>query len=251
MSSSQKVFDVLEYLCEHGPHRASELSTALDLQKSSTHRFLNTLVEGGYVLKEADTGQFRPTLRVVQLGLMVSGRLDISERAQPYMKALVAEFGQTVSLGTLMGNTLLVLRREYPRQPLPHIDLSPQLPAYCTGLGKALLSMLDTEALDACIAAEPRRAFTPHTLVDADALRAEVRASSRRGYAEDRGEISESLHCVAVPMRTPTGAGQLWAISISGHKDNIAHIGVPVLVERLKNIATELCGSALSVLSGS
>lgn len=242
MSSSQKVFDVLEYLCEHGPHRAAELSTALSLQKSSTHRFLNTLVEGGYVVKDAETGQFRPTLRVVRLGLMVSSRLDISERAQPHMKALVTEFGQTVSLGTLMGHNLLVLRREYPRHTLPHIDLSPQLPAYCTGIGKALLSLLDAESLENYIATEPRRAFTPHTLVDADTLRAVVQASAQRGYAEDRGEISESLHCVAVPMRSPTGAQQIWAMSVSGHKDAIAAITVPVLVERLREIADDLCG---------
>ena len=59
LTSSQKVFDVLEFLCANGPHKALEVSKALSLQKSSVHRFLNSLIEFGYVRKDDQTGLFR------------------------------------------------------------------------------------------------------------------------------------------------------------------------------------------------
>ena len=79
LTSSQKVFDVLEFLCANGPHKALEVSKALSLQKSSVHRFLNSLIEFGYVRKDDQTGLFSVTLKVVQLGAMVSSKIDMVE----------------------------------------------------------------------------------------------------------------------------------------------------------------------------
>ena len=103
LTSSQKVFDVLEFLCANGPHKALEVSKALSLQKSSVHRFLNSLIEFGYVRKDDQTGLFSVTLKVVQLGAMVSSKIDMVETGRSYMRELVATFDQaTVSFATFM-----------------------------------------------------------------------------------------------------------------------------------------------------
>lgn len=238
MTSSRKVFDVLEYLSKQGPSRAIEISRELNLQKSSVHRFLNSLVEFGYVYKNDLSGQFGVTLKIVQLGLMVGNRIDMVSAALPYMRQLVIAFNQTVGLGTLVDNSLLVLRREYPRNAMTHIDMSQQLPAYCTGMGKALLSALTEQELDDYIASVPRTAFTVHTLVDGGTLKENILEAKRNGYAEDRGEISDALHCVSVPIAIPQG--RIWSLSLSGHVGAISEIGVPVIVERLQGIARRL-----------
>lgn len=245
MTSSQKVFDVLEYLCQRGPSRAIEISRNLNLQKSSAHRFLNSLVEFGYAYKNELSGQFGATLKLVQLGLMVGNCIDMVGAALPHMCQLVAEFNQTVGLGTLMDNNLLVLHREYPRNTMTHIDMNWQLPAYCTGMGKALLSALPKGELDTYIASIPRTAFTAHTLVDDNALKENIMEAKCNGYAEDRVKISDALHCVSVPIAIPQG--RVWSLSISGHVSAISEIGVPVLVERLRGIARSLtAGTPLS-----
>ena len=206
LTSSQKVFDVLEFLCANGPHKALEVSKALSLQKSSVHRFLNSLIEFGYVRKDDQTGLFSVTLKVVQLGAMVSSKIDMVETGRSYMRELVATFDQaTVSFATFMDKQVLVLRREYPRNCVTRIDLSQQLPAYCTGLGKALLSTKSEEEIDEYIATVPRTAYTLHTLTDGARLKQDLLAAKEKGYAEDISEISDSLHCVAVPILTPHG----------------------------------------------
>ena len=208
LTSSQKVFDVLEFLCANGPHKALEVSKALSLQKSSVHRFLNSLIELGYVRKDDQTGLLSVTRKVVQLGAMVSSKIDMVETGRSYMRELVATFDQaTVSFATFMDKQVLVLRREYPRNCVTRIDLSQQLPAYCTGLGKALLSTKSEEEIDEYIATVPRTAYTLHTLTDGARLKQDLLAAKEKGYAEDISEISDSLHCVAVPILTqPFGA---------------------------------------------
>ncbi|MFQ8735912.1 MAG: IclR family transcriptional regulator C-terminal domain-containing protein [Bilophila wadsworthia] len=107
-----------------------------------------------------------------------------------------------------------------------------QLPAYCTGLGKALLSTKSEEEIDEYIATVPRTAYTLHTLTDGARLKQDLLAAKEKGYAEDISEISDSLHCVAVPILTPHGG--LWAISLSGHCSVIREYGVENIVKHLK-----------------
>lgn len=85
LASSQKAFDVLEFLCINDPHKALEVSKALSLQKSSVHRLPNSLTEFGYVRKGDQTGFLSVTLKVVQLGAMVSGKTDMVETGRSYM----------------------------------------------------------------------------------------------------------------------------------------------------------------------
>ena len=151
----------------------------------------------------------------------------------------VAAFDQaTVSFATFMDKQVLVLRREYPRNCVTRIDLSQQLPAYCTGLGKALLSTKSEEEIDEYIATVPRTAYTLHTLTDGARLKQDLLAAKEKGYAEDISEISDSLHCVAVPILTPHGG--LWAISLSGHCSVIREYGVENIVKHLKKAVWDM-----------
>ena len=151
------------------------------------HRFLNSLIEFGYVRKDDQTGLFSVTLKVVQLGAMVSSKIDMVETGRSYMRELVATFDQaTVSFATFMDKQVLVLRREYPRNCVTRIDLSQQLPAYCTGLGKALLSTKSEEEIDEYIATVPRTAYTLHTLTDGAP---QARPARRQGKGIRRGHL--------------------------------------------------------------
>ena len=116
------------------PHKALEVSKALSLQKSSVHRFLNSLIEFGYVRKDDQTGLFSVTLKVVQLGAMVSSKIDMVETGRSYMRELVATFDQaTVSFATFMDKQVLVTAPRIPRNCVTRIDLSQRLPPIARG----------------------------------------------------------------------------------------------------------------------
>lgn len=236
IKSSQKVFDVLEYLCLHGAAKASEVSQALDLQKSSVHRFLNTLTDIGYVRKDEHSGRFAPTLKVFQLGVAVSNQIDWLSHAKPFMRQLAEELDVTVTLATFMDDAVLVLQREYPRSGITRVVMNQHLPAYCTGLGKILLAGLGEAELHSYLGRVDLVPLTGRTLRTPAELEQAVHKAKTNGYAEDYCEISESLHCVAIPVRLPTETS-LWAMSASSSCTGIQQIGVVPLVERLREAA--------------
>lgn len=242
LKSSQKVFDVLEYLCMHGAAPAAEISTALQLQKTSVHRFLNTLVEMGYVSKEELTTRFCPTLKILQLGLAVSARTDVLAEGRRILRELARSLQVTANLATLMNGKVLVLHREYPENMLTRIMFNQELPAYSSASGKALLTCLSDSALEQYLAQTSFTAFTSRTITHPDALREEISKAKSRGYTEENGESVDSVYCVAVPASRP-GDPRLWAISVSMEEKHMRDVGLPILVDALRLAARGLAGT--------
>ncbi len=240
MTSAQKVFEVLEFLCKHGPSKSSVISSSLNLQKSSVHRFLNSLIAFGYVRKNELTSLFAPTLKVVQLGFMVSGHIDILDDLSLYLRKLVEEFNLTAGIGTFFENQLIVLKREYPKNVFTHINLNHILPAYCTGMGKALLSTLSDKQIDDYINTIKRTPFTEKTLIDGNVLKENILLSRQRGFAIDDGEINTSLSCVAVPV--VSAQSPAWAISVSGPSERISQLSASAIAAHLQRIAQDVAG---------
>jgi IclR family transcriptional regulator, KDG regulon repressor len=79
-------------------------------------------------------------------------------------------------------------------------------PAYCTGVGKAMLAYLPPEALEAALAAQsPSTASRPTRWPRREALKAELEAIRARGHAFDREEHEAGIICCAVPILTRRG----------------------------------------------
>jgi DNA-binding IclR family transcriptional regulator len=90
-------------------------------------------------------------------------------------------------------------------------------PAYCTGLGKALLAHLlpDRSSIARYIELYgPLAKRTPKSLTTAHALDQELRATRDRGYAVDREESDPGITCIALPIFLG-GVKPAGAISIS------------------------------------
>jgi DNA-binding IclR family transcriptional regulator len=86
------------------------------------------------------------------------------------------------------------------------------MPAYCTGLGKAMLAFDDAAAEEVMESRLPRR--TVHTITEPDALRAELEHVRTSGVARDVKEAYDGLVCVAAPIRNSGRA--IAAVSVTG-----------------------------------
>ena len=62
-----RLFGALEYLADHGNVSLAELAEALDLNKSTAHRVVSSLLYMGYVRQDPDTGNYGPSSKVVDL----------------------------------------------------------------------------------------------------------------------------------------------------------------------------------------
>ncbi len=215
IGSLEKGIQVLELLAERDALSVSQVSAALGLNRSSSHRFLATLRELGYVDKD-DEGKYRLTFKILEQAMKMADRFEIRRLARPFMERLAAVSGETVNLGFWDGRGIVHLDKIDSRNLL-RIDsrIGSQAPAYCTALGKSILAHLPPAQLDDYLNQTFLAPVGPKTLTDPEAFRAALAEIRKRGMATDNEEMAPGLRCVAAPVFDYTGFPR-YALSVSG-----------------------------------
>jgi DNA-binding IclR family transcriptional regulator len=180
------------------------------------------------------TGRYRLGLGLFELGLAAVSRLDVGQCAPPFLDALAEESGETASLGILEGMEVVYILRSESSQPLRLPQSAGRSgPAYCTGIGKAILAHLEPERLETYLADVTLHPRTPRTLTDPEALRRELHRVRSRGWSLDDEEIFAGLRCVAAPIFDLNGR-VVAGVSVAGptsrmHKDSLALVASKVV----------------------
>src|ERR1700730_15256669 len=124
----------------------ADIADELGMSRSTTHRYVITLVALGY-LEQGASRKYRLGLRVTNLGMSALNSTGLREHAHPYLEELRQRTSYTTSLGVLDGTEVLYVDRARSfRRGQSQIDLGLQpgsrVPAYCTAMGKLLLAYL-------------------------------------------------------------------------------------------------------------
>ncbi len=188
-----------------------EISAAAGLPKSTVHRLIEQLRALGWVERNHNN-EYRVGMRLFEIGGLAMQRNQLLDAALPHLYALAGETNMTVQLGVLDRDEVVYLERiAFGSYRVP-TRLGGRMPAYCTGLGKAMLAF-DDEAADDVLACElPKR--TARTLSDPDELAADLERIRRTGVAFDVSEAFDGIECVAAPIRNSGRA--IGAVSVTG-----------------------------------
>ena len=231
---------LLKVLAE-GPveKRLSDFSAA-GLHKSTALRLLEALRRHRFVALDEVTGRYRLGLGLFELGLAAVSRLDVGQFAPPYLDALVAETGETASLGILEGTEVVYILRSESAQPLrlPQ-SAGRSAPAYCTGIGKVILAHLEPERLETYLADVTLHSRTPRTLTDREALRQDLRRARARGWSLDDEEIFAGLRCVAAPIFDLDGR-VVAGVSVAGPTSRMLKDSLPLVASKVMATADQI-----------
>jgi len=183
------------------------------LPRSTTHRTADRMIRLGWLDKPAD--RYRIGNRIFELSGLAPVRLELRESVLPFLQDLHVATRTTVQLGVLDGSQILVVEKITGHRPMPMLSqVGGTIPAYCSGLGRAILAYSDaatvTSVLDAGMPARTRR-----TLTTSDAVLRELTAIPDRGWAVDREEGNVGVTCVAAPIFGPLG-DVVAALSVTG-----------------------------------
>src|SRR5271168_4169268 len=124
----------------------ADIADELGMSRSTTHRYVITLVALGY-LEQGASRKYRLGLRVTDLGMSALNSTGLREHAHPYLEELRQRTSYTTSLGVLDGVEVLYVDRVRSfRRGQGNIDLNlhagSRLPAYATSMGKLLIAYL-------------------------------------------------------------------------------------------------------------
>ncbi len=171
------------------------------------------MIELGWLDKPGDN--YRVGNRLFELSGLAPVRHELREAVLPFLQDLFAATRTTVQLGTLRRTDVLIVDKISGHRPMPMLSqVGSVIPAYCSALGRAILSYSDQGTVDAVLSAGlPAR--TPRTITSAIALRRELAAIPDRGWAVEREEGNVGVTCVAAPIFGPLGA-VVAALSVTG-----------------------------------
>ena len=85
---ADRLFLVLETLAETGPAALADLCRHLELNKSTVHRLLSSLIYMGYVKQDAETGKYALSFKLLTLSNKLMSHMDILETVRPFLKKL-------------------------------------------------------------------------------------------------------------------------------------------------------------------
>jgi IclR family transcriptional regulator, acetate operon repressor len=183
-----------------GPMRFTDILARCGQPRGTLHRQLSHLLSEALLELDAE-GRYQPGMRLLTLAARSWARNDLRSIAAPHLRNLQARTGETVHLGVLRGAQVIYLDKVEGRQSVRmYSHIGNASPAYCTGVGKAALSVLDDGRLNERVEAMIFEPFTPQTHRDAAALLADISDIRVRGYAFDHEEHESGICCVAAPI---------------------------------------------------
>jgi len=191
------------------------VAQSISADRSTAYRMLATLMDAGYVERDATTKNYKLSYKVLALTKFVLSEDSTAELVMASLRRISEQTSETVHYCVLdQMETVLLYRVKGTQLVAVDFKIGDRSPLHCTSIGKLMLSHQDERVVEKVIeqglAPRARR-----TITEADALRQELRRVRRQGYAYDEFEFADDMRCVAVPVYTKGGSLH-GGISLSG-----------------------------------
>ena len=222
------------------PVRFTELLADSPLPKATLYRMLQTLVHNGMITLDAERQTYGLGLRLVRLAHSAWTQASIAPVARPVLNDLSEAVGETIHLAQLDHGQVLYVDKRNAARPLEMFSQAGKVgPAYCTGVGKAMLAYLPEAELEVALRNQSFHSFTPSTLTTEAALRAELDDIRAKGLAFDREEHEPGIICMAVPILSQ-GRRPLAALSVTTSLDRSTLADLEALAPRMQSAARRI-----------
>lgn len=238
---TDRLFLVLETLAETGPVALADLCQRLDLNKSTVHRLLCSLIYVGYVKQDTDTGKYSLSFKLLTLANKLLGQMDILDTVRSFLKELSEETGETVHFVQLDGADAVYIYKEesYQNSIRMASKVGSRIPIYCSGVGKAMAADMTEEQIRDIWQHSDIKKLTPHTIVDCDTFLRAVDEVRSRGYALDDEENELGVRCIAVGIPDYKGTPK-YAFSISAPVTRMTDERIDKLAEVVLRIKSKI-----------
>jgi DNA-binding IclR family transcriptional regulator len=235
--SGDKLLAVAELLIRtNAPLTARAIADALGINRTTTHRALNTLINRGWAERRAGASDYQLSTRFWALAHVSTQGRSFLHDIRPTLDRLSRLSRETIHVGVLDGHEVLHVDKI---DSLERVGVASKVgsrgPAHTASLGKALLAAGPDYAVEDYIAHATER-DGPDALRSADAFRAEIARTRARGYSVDNEEDATGVRCLGVAI---LGAGYtpLFAVSITGPAARFTE-------QRVRELAPEIIAAA-------
>lgn len=239
-----KALDVLDRVTAfERPVRFTEILEGVAYPKATLYRLLQTLVSQRMLAYDASLQTYTPGLRLVRMAYGAWNNASLGPVARPFLDQLSERIEQTIHLAQLDNAHVLYVDKRNASRPIEMFSAAGKVgPAYCTGVGKAMLAFLREPDLSSVLSQQSFHRFTENTITSREALCDELKEVRSIGHAFDREEHEPGIICVSVPIlaraSNPIGALSVTSNTARTSLDDLTGY-VCELAEAAESIASE------------
>ncbi len=186
------------------PITAAEIGRQVGLPKQTIHRLCNTLVDQGFLAREA--GGLKPgrRSRAMATGILHASTSHIARHQ--ILKRLANDTRETVNFAVPEENGMSYKDRVETDWPFRvQLPVGSHVPFHCTASGKTYLACLPKRDRERVVRSLTLARQTENTFSDPDDLLDGLKSIARQGYALDNEEFIVGMIAVAVPIRDQSG----------------------------------------------
>lgn len=240
--SVEKVLQIIELLVSKGGEmRLQDIAEQVNSPSSTVLRYLSTLNAFGYVYQNADSSKYALTLKLAQLGSLVSEQYDIRNLVHDDLIALSKEFQESSCLAIEEDHEVVYIDViNGPDNMLKTMQrIGKRAPLHATSVGKNILQNYSEEEILKILAEKGMPKLTVNTLTTPEALFEELETVEKEGVAMDDEECEIGAKCIAVPLIDYTGK-VVASISISGPISRMTDEKVNKMKEYMLRMSEEI-----------
>jgi len=195
----ERMFTLIDVLASREDAMSlKEISERAGLHPSTAHRILNDLASGRFVDRQ-QPGSYRLGMRLLELGNLVKGRLNVRDAALTPMRELHKAIQQPVNLSMRQGDEIVYIERAYSERSGMQVvrAIGGRAPLHLTSVGKLFLAADDPQRIRAYATRTGLQGHTRNSITSLDALERELSRVRQYGQANDNEELELGVRCMA------------------------------------------------------
>jgi DNA-binding IclR family transcriptional regulator len=197
-----RLVEILDYFTrEQRALSLAELTTYLNLPKSTLHRFLISLESHGVLRREKNDKKWRLGYHLIVWGSVTEESTTLRDIAKPIIRDLVAASGETAILSIYHNHEITIIDMyETGHSVRLKVEIGMRRAPHAGASSKVLLAYLPEEEVMAIVKEKGLPKLCTNTITDIYKLKDELKRIRLRGYADSLEETDPGAWGVAVPI---------------------------------------------------
>ncbi len=200
LQTADRALQILELLGQEAM-TATEIQHKMNLNKSTIHRLMMTLLHRGFVERNEMTGIYQIGIKLVEMSSIRLNQIELKTEAYPYLRNMADKLGKSVQLAIMDGSEGVFIEKIEKYQSFHmYCQTGKRIPLYCSAVGKSLLMDWDNQDIIKLLSSVEMTPYTSNTKDNPREVLADIQQGRRQGFTIDNAEHELDVYCIAAPI---------------------------------------------------